>query len=165
MAGVGESTPNPPGGIFERDSGGQLTGRVSDMAKAVFFNVGRRKTFDVASVGLDGPRNTEQAEIEGLAHMSKMFARYGVTTVHRQGGGLSFVQKVRAAGKSLHRVSYEPPARELEEMIALGLESGFGDEWVRIGATSEQSGEPSQSRGLLTGVCICGAVTVSLPWL
>src|SRR5262249_5957413 len=108
-----------------------------DMAKAVFFNVGRRKTFDVASVGLDGPRNTEQAEIEGLAHMSKMFARYGVTTVHHQGGGLSFVQKVRAAGKLLHRVSYEPPARELEEMIALGLESGFGDEWVRIGATSE----------------------------
>ena len=137
MAGVGENTPNPPGGTFERDSGGQLTGRVSDNAKAAFYKVGRRKTFDAASVGLDGPRNREQAEVEGLAHMSKMFARYGVTTVHHQGGGLSIVQKVRAAGNLLHRVSYELPARELEQMIALGLESGFGDEWIRIGATSE----------------------------
>jgi predicted amidohydrolase YtcJ len=137
MAGVGKQTPNPPGGMFERDAGGQLTGRVSDKAKAVFYNVGRRKTFDAASVGLDGPHNTEQAEIEGLAHMSKMFARYGITTVHHEGGGLSNVQRVRAAGKLLHRVSYELTARELDEAIALGLESGFGDEWVRIGATTE----------------------------
>ncbi len=145
MAGVGEQTPNPPGGKFERDAGGQLTGRVSDRAKAVFYKIGRRKTFDAASVGLDGPRNSEQAEAAGLAHMSKMFARYGVTTVHHQGGGLSTVQKVRAAGQLLHRVSYEPPAGELEGMIALGMESGFGDEWIRIGATSEHTVDGSFS--------------------
>jgi predicted amidohydrolase YtcJ len=137
LAGIGQATPNPAGGTFERDAGGQLTGRVTDRAKAVFYNIGRRRTFDAAAVGLDGPRNAEQAEVEGLAHMSRMFARYGVTTVHHQGGSLPIVQKVRAAGKLLHRVSYELPARELDQMIALGLESGFGDEWIRIGATSE----------------------------
>ncbi len=137
MAGIGEQTPNPPGGTFERDAGGQLTGRVSDTAKAVFYSIGRRKLFDVASVGPEGPHNSEQVEIEGLTHMSKMFARYGVTTVHHEGGGLAIVQKVRAAGKLLHRVSYEPWAGELDEVIALGLESGFGDERIRIGATSE----------------------------
>jgi predicted amidohydrolase YtcJ len=145
LAGVGEQTPDPPGGKFDRDAGGQLTGRVSDTAKAVFYKVGRRKTFDGASVGLDGPRNSEQAEIEGLAHMSKMFARYGVTTVHHEGGGLSIVQKVRASGRLLHRVSYEAPASEVDRMIALGLESGFGDEWIRIGATSEHTVDGSFS--------------------
>ena len=139
MAGIGEQTPNPPGGRFDRDASGQLTGRVSEKAKAVFYKIGRRRTFDAASVGLDRPNNAEQAEVEGLAHMSRMFARYGVTTVHHQGGGLGFVQKVRAAGQLLHRVSYEAPARELDGMIALGLTSGFGDEWIRIGATSEHT--------------------------
>ena len=145
LAGVGEQTPDPPGGVFERDAGGHLTGRVSDNAKAAFYKIGRRRTFDAASVGLDGPRNSEQAEIEGLAHMSSMFARYGVTTVHHEGGGLPVVQKVRAAGRLLHRVSYEPPASELEKIIALGLESGFGDEWIRIGATSEHTVDGSFS--------------------
>ncbi len=145
LAGIGDQTPNPPGGRFERDAAGHLTGRVSDRAKAVFYKVGRRKTFDAAAVGLDGPRNPEQAEIEGLAHMSKMFARYGVTTVHHQGGGLPIVQKVRAAGKLLHRVSYELPQSELDQTIALGLESGFGDEWIRIGATSEHTVDGSFS--------------------
>ena len=145
MAGIGQQTSDPAGGRFDRDAGGQLTGRVSDRAKAVFYKIGRRKTFDAASVGLDGPRNSEQAEIAGLAHMSKMFARYGVTTVHHQGGGLSIVQRVRAGGQLLHRVSYELPAGELEQTIALGLESGFGDEWTRIGATSEHTVDGSFS--------------------
>ena len=43
--------------------------------------------------------------------MSKMFARYGVTTVHHQGGGLAALQAC-AAGKLLHRVSYECAAAD-----------------------------------------------------
>src|SRR5262249_26140037 len=40
LAGVNKNTANPTGGMFDRDSNGELTGRVSDHARNVFDNVG-----------------------------------------------------------------------------------------------------------------------------
>jgi predicted amidohydrolase YtcJ len=57
--------------------------------------------------------------------------------VHHQGGDLATVQDVRARGDLRHRVSYESSGRVLEAFIANGIRSGFGDDWIRIGATSE----------------------------
>jgi predicted amidohydrolase YtcJ len=71
--------------------------------------------------------------------MSKMFARYGVTSVHHEGGSLPAMQKVRANGDLKHRISYEAAGKELDSMIAAGIQSGFGDEWIRFGATSEHT--------------------------
>ena len=45
MAGVTKSTKNPPGGTFDRDEKGELNGRVTDRARSVFNNVGKRPTF------------------------------------------------------------------------------------------------------------------------
>ena len=84
-------------------------------------------------------------EIAGLAHISKMFARYGVTTVHHEGGSLAAMQKVRANGDLKHRISYEAAGKELDAMIAAGIQSGFGDEWIRFGATSEHTVDGSFS--------------------
>ena len=47
------------------------------------------------------------------------------------------MQTVRANGDLKHRISYQAEARELEAMIVAGIQSGFGDEWIRIGATRE----------------------------
>jgi len=44
---------------------------------------------------------------------------------------------VRASGDLLHRVSYEADGKVLEAMIAAGIASGFGDDRIRFGATSE----------------------------
>jgi hypothetical protein len=60
-----------------------------------------------------------------------------LTSVHHEGGDLPALQDVRARGDLLHRVSYEPSGRVLESMIAAGIMTGFGDEWIRLGATSE----------------------------
>ena len=43
------------------------------------------------------------------------------------------------------RVSYEPTGDLLEAMIQNGIESGFGDEWIRLGATSEHTVDGSFS--------------------
>src|SRR6202042_1789833 len=43
MAGVSNSTRNPPGGTYDRDSGGELTGRVTDNARARIDSVGKRR--------------------------------------------------------------------------------------------------------------------------
>src|SRR5207237_93900 len=84
-------------------------------------------------------------EREGIAHISRQFARYGLTSVHHEGGDLAAIQEVRARGELRHRVSYEASGRVLDAMLASGLRTGFGDEWVRLGATSEHTVDGSFS--------------------
>jgi hypothetical protein len=137
MADVNRQTPNPPGGTFDRDSTGALNGRVTDNAKSAFYRVGNRQSQTIENSGLDAAPTALDREVAGLTHISKMFARYGVTSVHHEGGNLPAMQKVRANGDLKHRISYEASGKELDAMIAAGIQSGFGDEWMRFGATSE----------------------------
>jgi predicted amidohydrolase YtcJ len=137
MADINKQTPNPPGGTFDRDANGELNGRVTDRAKNVFNKVGKRRTYSA--------EQTLQRDRDGLAYISKQFVRYGVTSVHHEGGNLFALQQVRAHGDLLHRVSYEASGKVLESMIAGGIETGFGDEWIRFGATSEHTVDGSFS--------------------
>jgi hypothetical protein len=86
-----------------------------------------------------------EADRNGLAYISKQFVRYGVTTVHHEGGNLQALQQVRARGELLHRVSYEATGKVLQAMIDGGIMTGFGDEWIRFGATSEHTVDGSFS--------------------
>jgi len=129
MAKVTRETPNPPGGTFDRDESGDLNGRVTDLARDVFDGVGQRPTFT--------PEQRAQRERDGIAHISKQFVRYGLTSVHHEDGDFAAIQDVRARGELRHRISYEPSGRMLEAMLSNGVRSGFGDEWIRFGATSE----------------------------
>jgi hypothetical protein len=137
MAGVNKNTPNPPGGTFDRDPNGELNGRVTDRARNVFNGIGSRVTFD--------PQQIEQRERDGIAHISKQFVRYGLTSVHHEGGSLPALQQVRARGDLHHRVSYEASGKVLDSMIAGGIMTGFGDEWIKLGATSEHTVDGSFS--------------------
>jgi predicted amidohydrolase YtcJ len=137
MADVNKQTPNPAGGTFDRDANGDLNGRVTDRARNVFNKVGKRPSFTA--------EQTAQRNREGLAYISKQFVRYGVTSVHHEGGDLYALQQVRARGDLLHRVSYESSGQVLEAMISAGVITGFGDEWIRLGATSEHTVDGSFS--------------------
>jgi len=137
MADINRNTPNPPGGTFDRDAEGNLTGRVTDRAMGALNRVGKRQTFTEA--------RRAQRDRDGLAYISKQFVRYGVTSVHHEGGNLAALQEVRARGELLHRVSYEASGRVLEAMISGGIMTGFGDEWIRLGATSEHTVDGSFS--------------------
>ena len=137
IADINKNTPNPPGGTYDRDANGDLNGRVTDRARTAFDKVGKRPTYTA--------EQALQRNREGLAYISKQFARYGVTSVHHEGGDLFALQQVRAHGDLLHRVSYEANGEVLESMIAGGIETGFGDEWIRFGATSEHTVDGSFS--------------------
>jgi len=137
MAGVTKGTPNPAGGTYDRDEKGELSGRVTDNARGVFNNIGSRPTYTAAEM--------DQRGKDGIAHISRQFVRYGLTTVHHEGGSLAAMQEVRARGELLHRVSYEASGRVLDSMIASGIQTGFGDEWIRFGATSEHTVDGSFS--------------------
>ena len=137
MAGVTKATPNSFGGTYDKDEKGELNGRVTDRARSVFAKVGNRPTFT--------PAEQLQRDREGLAFISKQFVKYGLTTVHHEGGDLMALQQVRARGDLLHRVSYECQDKVLDAMIASGIETGLGDEWIRFGATSEHTVDGSFS--------------------
>lgn len=137
LAGIRKDTPNPAGGTFDRDANGELNGRVTDRARNAMSRVGKRQTFT--------PEQTAQRDRDGLAHISKQFVRYGLTSVHHEGGDLSALQDVRARGDLHHRVSYEASGRVLESMISGGIMTGFGDEWIKLGATSEHTVDGSFS--------------------
>jgi predicted amidohydrolase YtcJ len=137
LAHITKATPNPPGGTFDRDPDGALNGRVTDRARAAFDSVGQRPKFTQAQ--------QEQRDRDGLAYISKQFVRYGVTCVHHEGGNLAALQQVRARGELLHRVSYEASGKVLDAMIPAGIMTGFGDEWIRFGATSEHTVDGSFS--------------------
>jgi len=137
LAGVHKDTPNPPGGTFDRDANGELNGRVTDQARNVFSKVGERPAFTADQ--------RAQRDRDGLAHISKQFVRYGLTSVHHEGGDLSALEQVRARGELLHRVSYEATGDVLESMIVSGIPTGFGDEWIRLGATFEHTADGSFS--------------------
>jgi hypothetical protein len=137
MAGITKNTPNSFGGTYDKDQNGELNGRVTDRARGVFAKVGNRPTYS--------PAEELQRDREGLAFISKQFVKYGLTTVHHEGGDLMALQQVRARGDLLHRVSYECQDKVLDAMIASGIESGLGDEWIRFGATSEHTVDGSFS--------------------
>ena len=137
MAGITKHTPNPAGGTFDRDENGDLNGRVTDRARGAISRVGNRATV---------PADQKlQRDRDGLAYISKQFVRYGLTSVHHEGGDLFALQQVRARGELLHRVSYEATGNVLEAMMTSGIATGFGDEWIRFGATSEHTVDGSFS--------------------
>ena len=138
LARVTKATPNPFGGTFDKDASGELNGRVTDRAGIVFLKVGKWEQFTRAQ--------KENRVLEGVAFISGKFAQYGLTTVHHnEDGALEAIQEQRLRGNLKHRVSYEVSGDLLEAMIRNGIETNFGDEWIRMGATSEHTVDGSLS--------------------
>ncbi|HET7084795.1 MAG TPA: amidohydrolase [Rhizomicrobium sp.] len=130
IASVTKTTPNPFGGTFDKDTNGELNGRVTDRAGDILLKAGKWEQFT--------PAQREKRVMEGVAFISAKFAQFGLTTVHHnEDGALEAIQEQRLRGNLKHRVSYEVDGALLEAMIKQGIESNFGDEWIRLGATSE----------------------------
>ena len=101
----------------------------------------RRQATDVHAA-----EQTAQRERDGIAHISKQFVRYGLTSVHHEGGDLSAIQEVRARGELLHRVSYESSGRVLDSMITGGIRPGSatsGSSSARPRSTRSTARSPS----------------------
>ena len=128
---------NPEGGTFDRDANGNFSGRVTDRAIGAMGRAGRRPSFT--------PEQSAQRSRAGIAHISKQFVRYGLTSVHHSGGDLAALRDVRAQGRLHHRVSYELSGGMLNQAITEGIKSGDGDEWIKYGATTEHTVDGSFS--------------------
>ena len=127
LAGVSQSTPDPAGGRFERDSSGRLNGHVADQATGVFEKL----------IHLNYSRDDYR---EGVRLIGKMMTGRGVTSVgdaEASTDDLQAYQDARDAGELSIRVNCLMAVQALDRMMAAGIHTGFGDEWVRIGAVKQ----------------------------
>ena len=126
IAGVNNDTPDPEGGRFFRENG-ELTGKVAEHAREVFFSVG---TWPV----MDRVVRQESATIS-----SRNMAATGLTSTTDAYGALDDLvayQDARDAGELFFRMSFMPGgnSKVYEGLKIAGVRSGFGDEMIRIGA-------------------------------
>ncbi|MFQ5926930.1 MAG: amidohydrolase [Terriglobia bacterium] len=125
LAGVSEKTPDPPGGQFARDPAtGRLTGLVRERATEVFTKI-IPSTF------------TRDDHRQAVKLISRMMARAGITSVHDAYGtpeDLRAYQDAHAAGELYLRVYCLIGYTHLDAMLAAGVYTGLGNEWVRVGA-------------------------------
>ena len=124
-AGINEKTPDPPGGKIDHDAAtGKLSGRVAESARGLLEKV--------------IPGNlTRDDHREGVKLISKMLAKTGITSAHEAQGtptDLLAYQDAREAGELLYRAYCFINYRYIDSMIAAGVKTGLGDEWVRVGA-------------------------------
>src|SRR5439155_11745982 len=120
-----QKTPGPSGGTIDPDPAtGKLNGRAAESARDLFNKV----------IPLDFTRDDHR---EGVKLISKMLARTGITSAHEaQGTPLDLLayQDARDSGDLLFRSYCLINYRYIDSMIAAGLRTGLGDEWVRVGA-------------------------------
>ena len=125
LAGVTHTTPDPAGGRFDRDEQtGNHSGRISEKATDVFDKL-------IPEV------NSREDYRAGVKLISQMLSRAGITSVHDAYGShddLRAYQDAHAAGELSVRVYCLIGYGSIDRLIAAGVRTGFGDEWVRVGA-------------------------------
>jgi predicted amidohydrolase YtcJ len=125
--GIDSSTPDPPMGVIDKDSTGRPTGILRDLA------------INLVTSHIPGPPDVEVAQAfqEGFPCLHQL----GLTGVQDQRlmGGLEGATAFRVwqglqAEHSIDlRVWMNLPGERLDEIIALGLRTGMGDDCLRIG--------------------------------
>jgi predicted amidohydrolase YtcJ len=122
-AGVTRDTPDPAGGRIERDAAGEPNGIVREHAVRLF-------------AGLEA-RAVRGSDLERLARATQLLHQHGVTMVH-DFEGVEVLRLLRALtrgpGWQRLRVVAHLPHAELEAALAMGIESGVGDDRFRYGA-------------------------------
>ena len=155
LAGIGRGTASPPGGLIETDATGDPTGVLKENANAFVDRV------------LPQPDAAERYENAVIGQREAW--RRGVTAIGDLDNfagtiPLEAFERMRDRGELGIRVHVGLPFARVDEAIALGLRTGFGDEWLRIGplkiftdgalgsqtAALEEPYEGTEDRGVLT---------------
>ena len=122
LAGLERQTADPADGSLRRDAQGELTGILVEGAMALIARA--------------IPKPSLEDTVAAMEASQSILWRYGLTGVHDFDGPTCFqaLQLMQARGQLGLRVLKSIPLELLNSAAALGLRSGFGDEWLRIGA-------------------------------
>lgn len=126
LAGIKANTPDPDGGTIDRDEHGEPTGVLRETA--------------MNAVNTIVPELTDDELLETLITGGEIFRSHGITSVGDAGYGggnreaMIAFQRAHAAGTLPVRTNMMMLINEtLDELIELGIRTGFGDAWLRIG--------------------------------
>ena len=125
IAGINKNTPNPKGGSIERDSTtGKLNGRLLETA-----------TYLVEKFI---PNQFTRSDYQsGVKLISEMLSKSGITSVTDAGTGVKSLKAFEDAyesGELKTRVYCMIRGYDFDEVNGSGKKTGYGDDWVRIGA-------------------------------
>ena len=122
IAGITESTPNPKNGEIQHDEHGHATGILLESAMDLISN--KIPQPDIKDV------------IEALRAAQPILWKMGLTGVHDFDRRACFMalQYLHQRNELKLRVIKNIPVDDLEHAHGLGLRSGFGDDWLRIGS-------------------------------
>lgn len=124
--GITETQSDPEGGRILRDAAGEPTGvLLENAAQLVVPHLPRYDSDGILSLVVDA-----QQELHS----------YGITGIHSFPGvhlkdpdPLPTLQRLRERDALSLRILQHIPLERMDDAIRLGLRSGFGDEWIRIG--------------------------------
>ncbi len=121
LAGITAETPDPPSGEIQRDDQGRPTGILFEDAMEL-----------VGSLIADPPL---EEVVEAMRDAQAYCWEVGLTGIHDFDGRSSFLalQQLHAHEELNLRVVKNIPVARLPHAVGVGLRSGFGDEWLRIG--------------------------------
>ena len=132
--GVQDDTPDPPGGAFGRDEKGRPNGQLFDSANDFLSGIHGVKP------GNHGPNIHMPGSQENLMKRFETgqdyFVRAGITTVNEvqlTKQELNTYLTARDQGKLKMRIEMSFLSNYLDEIIDLGFNSKFGDDWLSIG--------------------------------
>lgn len=123
LASIVKTSTDPEGGKIGRDSSGELTGQLLENA----VNPVRKLIPNTYS-------RTERAE--GVKLITQMMSRSGVTSVTDAYGSAEYLTAYNdafKAGELRSRIYCMMSYQGIDTMIDAGFQTGFGNEWVRIG--------------------------------
>ncbi len=121
-AGITRTTPDPPNGRIVRRSDGEASGILLESAMRLVEQV--------------IPEPQGEALLPLIEKAQAALHRMGITAVHDFDGPDCFhaLQTLQQRGRLTLRVVKSIPLPLLSEAVALGLRSGFGNDFLRIGA-------------------------------
>ncbi|MCC7116909.1 MAG: amidohydrolase [Anaerolineales bacterium] len=122
FANITNETPDPKNGAIQRDAQGNATGILLETAMRL--------------VSANLPVATAQEIENAIEQAQPILWKLGLTGVHDFDRRDSFMalQSLHARGKLKLRVNKNIPVESVEEAHALGLRTGFGDDWLWIGS-------------------------------
>ncbi len=120
LAGITESTPDPPNGEIARDGAGRLTGLLkggaADLVRKVIPPV---------------PFEQRLVQVQAVLREAR---EGGVTTMQdlTSAEQLRAYQELRRRGELTSRIMLRPTLDNVVHTQAIGISKGFGDEWLRF---------------------------------
>lgn len=124
IAGVTKNTPDPVGGMFERDpETGELTGGIHEKARKI-----------IKPKGFYGKEPTREEAFKGVKRMLMANAAAGLTCIYDMVGSsqIRAFLDLKNRGELPIRVRMDITIMLFPELNKLGISQGLGDEWVKI---------------------------------